>query len=163
MKTLEDLIKGMSELEKSLNEVRNSFAGAGWDNSPHPTARVEGQQLSFAALAYLHEYGSLEGTDKEVPARRLFFTTLMTIEKESSKDIQRIILTNLRKYGKIRKSQLLTDLANFVKSELERIMGDPAYLLDNTEFTQNAKGGKNTPLVDSGALVNNIITSTGEK
>ncbi len=157
-KGMKDLLKELNKFNNALKSLDNTFAGAGWNNTAHPTAVFNGTKLSFAALAYLHEYGSLEGTEGSVPARKLFNITLMEIEYHRKQEIMRIVLTHIKKYDTIRKSILLKDLAEFVKGELERIMGDPSYLLDNAPSK-----GINTPLVDSGALKRNIIIDTGEQ
>lgn len=157
MATMKDLDKQLSTFSKSLEKLEKSNTGVGWDNRMHPDARVEGKPLSFAALAYLHEYGSLKGTSKEVPARKLFFTTMREIEKNKSSEIKRIVLTNLFKYGKIRQLELQQDLADFIKSQLEDTIGDPTKLKPNSEGVAGRKGG-NTPLVDKGSLKHNIVT-----
>lgn len=157
-KNMSDLVKMLEGFQREMSSLDNTFAAAGWDNSTHPTADANGKKLSYASLAYLHEYGYLDGTDAQVPARKLFYTTLLQIELEKKPEILNIILTNFRKYGKIHKQSLLEDLSEFVKSELERIMGNPNYLLPNSP-----RKGRNTPLVDSGALKRKIITRVGEE
>ncbi len=157
MATMKDLDKKLSNLSDVLRNLKNSKTGAGWDNRIHPDAKVEGESLSFATLAYLHEYGSLKGTSKEVPARKLFFTVLRDIEKSGSEEIKRIILTNLFKYGKIQQSKLQHELADYVKLKLETTMGDATKLLPNSDLVAGNKGG-NRPLVDRGSLRDNIIT-----
>ncbi len=157
MASMKDLDRKLSYLSTVLKSLESSSAGTGWDNKIHPDASVEGNPLSFAALAYLHEYGALRGTSKEVPARKLFFTTLREIETNKSKEIKRIILTNLFKYGKIQQSKLQHELADYVKLKLETTMGDATKLLPNSDLVAGNKGG-NRPLVDRGSLRDNIIT-----
>ena len=157
MATMKDLDSQLSSFSNALKKLEKSKTGVGWDNRMHPDAKVEGKSLSFAALAYLHEYGSLKGTSKEVPARKLFFTTMRDIEVNKSSEIKRIVLTNLFKYGKIRQLELQQELADFIKSQLELTMGDPTKLIPNSDGVAGRKGG-NTPLVDKGSLKANIIT-----
>ena len=157
MATMEDLDKQLSSFSDALKKLEKSKTGTGWDNRMHPDAKVEGKSLSFAALAYLHEYGSLKGTSKEVPARKLFFKTMRDIETNKSSEIKKIVLTNLFKYGRIQQLKLQQELADFIKSQLEQTMGDPTKLTPNSEGVAGRKGG-NTPLVDKGSLRDNIIT-----
>lgn len=156
MKTIKDLDILLKEMTTDLKSLDGSFSGAGWDSSIHPETLDSGSPISFAAMAYIHEYGT-----GDIPARRLFFITLREIETKGHNDIKRIILTNLLKHGRINKKLLLKELADYVKNELQRIMGDPLYLIDNAQSTIDRKGG-NTPLVDTGALRDNIITVIGD-
>lgn len=156
MKTMKDLDKMLKGMTTDLKSLDSSFSGAGWNSDIHPDTLDSGHPLSFAAMAYIHEYGT-----STIPARQLFFITLLEIEAKGKNDIKRIILTNLIKHGRINKKLLLKELADYVKNELQRIMGDPSYLLDNAQSTIDRKGG-NTPLVDTGALRDNIITVIGE-
>lgn len=160
MATLNDLDKKLERLGKDLTKLNSKTAGAGWDNRLHPTATVHGSPISFAFLAYIHEYGS-ESTDYPTPARHLLSITSREMEEHYSREIRKIILTNILKYGTIRESELLPELADFVKARIEGVMGDPTLLLPNADITAHKKGG-NTPLVDSGALRENIITKIGD-
>jgi len=160
MATIKDLESELGKLIKGTSNLETKSAGAGWDNALHPTAKKDGSPVSFAFLAYIHEYGS-DSEDYPVPARKLFHIVSMRMHQDKQSHIKKIILTNLIKYDTIHISELLSDLANFVKSEIEEVMGDPNLLLSNADLTQQKKGG-NTPLVDSGALKDNIIVTTGD-
>jgi hypothetical protein len=160
MATLKDLDKKLDRLSKDLTKLNTKVASAGWNNSLHPTATIDGSPISFAFLAYIHEHGS-NSTKYPTPARKLLQTVAMQMDLKDSKEIQRIVLTNLLKYGTIDESKLLPALANFVKDKIQNVMGDPSLLLPNADLTADNKGG-NTPLVDSGALRANVITKIGE-
>lgn len=107
--------------------------------------------MSYPALMFLQEVEGVRSSNGRVH-RRLFEKTAMTHNGEILNNLRASLRANLIKSP----DKIFKDFGEDVKAKITEGFGDPSFLTPNSPNTQSAKGGRNTPLVDTGDLKANL-------
>ncbi|XAO54232.1 tail completion/neck protein [Yersinia phage vB_YenM_P778] len=106
--------------------------------------------MTYAELMYLQEVKGVRSKDGLV-RRRAFEVTSRMHSKQIINKLQKKIVQQYRS-GNRDASFSLDVFGEELKDKIKRTMGDPSLLPSNAPITIKLKGGRNQPLVDTGAL-----------
>lgn len=149
----------LDELEKRLMELEKSTSFVGYDQSQ---GTHKESKMTYPNMIALHSAGV---PSKNIPARPVFDIAARSFDFKKSG-----INKAMKKYFKNIKSKPLLSSEDvnkvFVKGfakEVTNTFGDPNKLESNSDSTINRKKGRNTPLVDTKELMNNLGYSINNK
>ena len=151
VKTSKSRYNDLKKIKKHFQDISNQYAQSGYfDGEQHPTI-----DMSLATLALVHENGS-----EHIPSRQLFAKASASLVTGGMTKVDVDIKRLVKQVGKISPNIDLVgaDITKFIRN----MFGDTSILLENAPLTIKLKGGRNTPLVDTGELRDNLGYKTSK-
>lgn len=147
--------KDLQKLKRRFKSLDQAYTEIGFfDGEQHPDA-----EMSFASLMTILEYGS---PTNNIPARYPFHIIATSNSPSKDRDVRRRIKTYFSELGEKDGSDALLDyIGKHYHKKLTNLFGNSSKLEPNAPSTI-ARKGKNTPLVDEGALVDNLKYKTSK-
>ena len=158
IKLLDD---NFTELEKRIRAVEKTDAFVGYDRNE--SGIHEESKLPYADLIAILSAGV---SSKNMPARPIFRYAMKSYDIKAS-SLRRDLKKYLSNIGSptpaISLDKVYTNWAKGFSKEVLDIFGENPPLAKNSEETIARKGGRNTPLVDTEDLKDNLGYSIGDK
>ena len=148
------ITKDTTKLDEFINDIHQiadeSSEVGFFDDQIHPKS---GDNL--AEIANINNFGgpNPDGVSAPIPSRPFFFYTNIVAQKDVKRELERSYTSFLSTDNE---SGILKDASQEYKVWLKRMIQDSKLYADNAPKTIAKKGGKNTPLTDTGFLANNI-------
>lgn len=142
--------KHLEEATKRILEISDTNIEVGWIEAGK---RHTDSELSIPHLAQVLEYGATTGRGAVIPPRPMLRTTSSLHGKEWLEDASKISKAVID--GKVSSSGAFEILGETIKTDIQ------TEIKDSSNWTQNApstikKKGKNTPLIDTHELVDEV-------
>lgn len=149
--------EGRNILMKAVKNIAKSTVKVGFfaEQGKHYSG------FSYPALMYLHEVHGIPASNGKVYRRA--FETAMQIDRklliaQAQKNLKRMLST-----GQTNPDLVLSQFGKDSIKSLKKVFGNPSLLPPNTPSTIKSKGGRNTPLVDTSYLVDNLAYKTSNR
>lgn len=134
------------QVMKSISDLGNVRIAAGWI---HPGEKHADTQLTMAQLAQVMEYGAVTGKKTHIPPRPMLRFTARLKGTEWAKEAGELSKNVLN--GKQKGRGAYETLGMLIADDIKGTMSNASLYKPNAPATVKKKG-KNTPLIDTGAL-----------
>ena len=145
------------DIEEALKKLIKS-SGAGVDVGHFKESGMHYSGMTFPELMQLHHTGSFENN---IPARPVLSILFENEYKLAEKPpIKKLIMEYMESdLSDASLEKMLSGIGKYLSAKEKRIFGS-SLLAENAKSTQEMKGGRNSPLIDTGSLVDEVAYRT---